>query len=108
MEMKLSRQQFETLLKLADRDFSEAYRDSVNRMDQSERFERLSAFVDKYETEFEEHGVRSIESYRRLNDDSAHFPVCPAGQYVTERLRERAGRFSCRAVGKSRIPWDLR
>ena len=40
-----------------DRDFVEAYGDSVKRMGQSERFERLSAFVDKYETEVEEHGV---------------------------------------------------
>ena len=43
--------------RLADRDFVEAYGDSVKRMDQTERFERLSAFVDKYETEVEEHGV---------------------------------------------------
>ncbi len=43
--------------RLADRDFSETYGDSVKRMDQNERFERLSAFVDKYETEVEEHGV---------------------------------------------------
>jgi hypothetical protein len=43
--------------RLADRDFSEAYGNSVKRMDQNERFERLSAFVDKYEAEVEEHGV---------------------------------------------------
>lgn len=43
--------------RLADRDFSETYGDSVKRMDQEERFGKLSAFVDKYETEFEEYGV---------------------------------------------------
>jgi hypothetical protein len=43
--------------RLADRDFSETYGDSVKLMDQNERFERLSAFVNKYETEIEEHGI---------------------------------------------------
>jgi hypothetical protein len=43
--------------RLADRDFSETYGKSAKRMDRNERIERLSAFVDKYETEFEEHGV---------------------------------------------------
>ena len=36
-----------------DRDFSEIYGDSVKSMDQNERFERLSVFVERYEAEVE-------------------------------------------------------
>ena len=43
--------------RLADRDFIETYGNVVASMDQDERFEKLHAFVDKYETEIEEHGV---------------------------------------------------
>jgi hypothetical protein len=43
--------------RLASRDFEEAYGDAAKRMGQDEQFEKLSAFVDKYETEVEEHGV---------------------------------------------------
>jgi hypothetical protein len=50
--------------RLSDRDFSETYGDSVKRMDQNERFERLSVFVDRYEAEVEEHGVDRL----RLKD----------------------------------------
>lgn len=43
--------------RLADRDFLETCGDSAERMDQDERFRRLSTFVDRYEKEIEEHGV---------------------------------------------------
>ncbi len=43
--------------RLADRDFSETYGDSVKRMDQDERIEKYHAFVDKYEAEINAHGV---------------------------------------------------
>lgn len=43
--------------RLAGRDFEETYGDAAQRMGQDERFEKLSAYVDKYETEVEEHGV---------------------------------------------------
>ncbi len=43
--------------RLADRDFIETYGNAVASMDQDERFQKLHAFVDKYETEIEEHGV---------------------------------------------------
>jgi hypothetical protein len=43
--------------RLADRDLAEAYGDDIMRMDRDERFTRLQRFVDKYETEVEEHGV---------------------------------------------------
>jgi hypothetical protein len=43
--------------RLASRDFEETYGDTAKRMGQDERFEKLSAFVDKYEAEIEEHGV---------------------------------------------------
>lgn len=47
--------------RLADRDFSETYGDSVKRMDQNVRLERLWAFVDKYEAEVaSEHGVDRV------------------------------------------------
>lgn len=43
--------------RLADRDFGETYGDAAKRMDQNERFGKLSAFVDKYEAEIEKHGI---------------------------------------------------
>lgn len=43
--------------RLAERDFAETYGDAGKRMDQHERFEKLSAFVEKYEDEIEKHGV---------------------------------------------------
>jgi len=46
--------------RLAERDFAETYGDAAQRMDQNERFEKLSAFVDKYEAEIEEHGVERL------------------------------------------------
>jgi hypothetical protein len=50
--------------RLADRDFLETYGDSAERMEQNERFERLSEFVDRYETEVEEHGVDRLRVIR--------------------------------------------
>ncbi len=43
--------------RLADRDFIETYGNAVASMDQDERFQKLLAFVDKYEAEIEEHGA---------------------------------------------------
>ncbi len=43
--------------RLASRDFEKTYGDAAKRMGKDERFEKLSAFVDKYEAEVEEHGV---------------------------------------------------
>lgn len=43
--------------RLADRDFMETHGDAIAQMNQDERFTRLQRFVDKYETEIEEHGV---------------------------------------------------
>ncbi len=50
--------------RLADRDFAETYGDAAKRMGQVERFEKLSAFVDAYETEAEEHGVDRLRITR--------------------------------------------
>ena len=50
--------------RLADRDFSETYGDSVKRMDQDERLEKYHAFVDKYEAEIAEHGVDRLRISR--------------------------------------------
>ena len=52
--------------RLADRDFSETYGDSVNSMDEKERFERLSPFIEKYGTEVEEHGVDRLRVIERV------------------------------------------
>ena len=46
--------------RLAERDFEETYGDAEQRMDQKERFEKLSAFVDKYEAEIEQHGMERL------------------------------------------------
>lgn len=43
--------------RLADRDFAEAYGDAAKRMDQNERVEKLSVFVDRYEAEVEKRGI---------------------------------------------------
>jgi hypothetical protein len=50
--------------RLADRDFSETYGDSMKRMDQDERLEKYDAFVDKYEAETAEHGVDRLRISR--------------------------------------------
>lgn len=43
--------------RLADRDFVGEYGDAVERMDRDERFTKFQAFVDKYESEVDQHGV---------------------------------------------------
>ena len=46
--------------RLAERDFEETYGDAEQRMDQKERFEKLSASVDKFEAEIEQHGMERL------------------------------------------------
>ena len=46
--------------RLAHRDFEETYGDATEHMDQEERLEKLQVFVDKYETEFDEHGIDQL------------------------------------------------
>lgn len=47
--------------RLAHRDFEETYGEAVERMDQDERLKKLHVFVDKYETEFDEHGIDRLK-----------------------------------------------
>jgi len=51
--------------RLADRDFTETYGDAASRMGHEERFEKVGAFVDKYETEVERHGVDRLRILER-------------------------------------------